>query len=146
MAITIIMQFVGSARLASEPSWRPLVVPAPNRGNIVPNDDPIFRRSDRVAYARKWEQLLLSNGHSTDVHAIEDGDENFGQTPVLMFFGHFSKALVYQLVSAGGILQAAKKLDFKTVTFFDKGPDGLYTFDIRGSQLPRCSQHNRVCI
>lgn len=102
--------------------------------------------ADRLEYARKVEQILLEIGMSADVSSVEINRYSYtpGPTPLLLLFGSFSKAYVFQLTKEGYLLRTAKALGFRTVDFFDRGPDGHYVFDL-SRDVPRCAKYNRVC-
>jgi hypothetical protein len=99
--------------------------------------------AEREEYAVQLQRAVLEAGGSLDVMVYDH--PAVGNPPTLLFFGHFSKAFVFQAVRTGQLLRSAKNLQFKSVAFFDRGPDGLYVFDLTGSEVPRCARFDRVC-
>jgi hypothetical protein len=70
-----------------------------------------------------------------------------GPSPTLMFFGHFTKEFVARALTSGAILHRAKQLGFKSVDFFDRGPEGHYQFVLsRSAPLPKCAAYQRLCL
>jgi hypothetical protein len=107
-------------------------------------------RFDRRSFAADLERELLKRGISDQVFAMEtpgqSGGITPGEVPVLMFFGHYSRAAVYQAVADGALLSKARDLGFKTVHFFDR-IDGFYVFDLsKTGPLPSCARYRRVCV
>jgi hypothetical protein len=103
-----------------------------------------FLRSERQAYARGLERIMVSNGVSANVLVYEGQVE---PTPMLMFFGHFSKEFVHRALTRGAVLERARELGFRSVDFFDRGPDGHFQFLVSKSEpLPRCAADNRLCL
>jgi hypothetical protein len=101
-------------------------------------------RNERLVYAQGLEKILLSNGVNVSV-AVYEGKAD--PTPTLMFVGHFSREFVERAVTSGAVLQRAKELGFKSVDFFDRGPDGHYQFVLSTTApLPKCAAYNRLCL
>jgi hypothetical protein len=106
----------------------------------------------RWAYANQLEKWFLSKGISMDVVAKErmsDFDKKYSPLskypyPHLVFFGHLSKATVFQLASTG-VLKNAAALGFKGVDFFDKGSEGHWFYDV-SKGAPRCDVNHRLCL
>jgi hypothetical protein len=63
----------------------------------------------------------------------------------LTFWGFISKAVVYQLITDGRILENAKARGFRKIDFDDRGEDGQWIFDLTGAVLPACDNARRVC-
>jgi hypothetical protein len=103
-----------------------------------------FLRSERQAYARGLEKIMVSNGVTANVLVYEGEVE---PTPMLMFFGHFSKEFVHRALTEGAVLARARELGFRSVDFYDRGPDGHFQFVVSKSEpLPRCAADNRMCL
>lgn len=101
-------------------------------------------RNERLVYAQGLERIMLSNGVNVGV-AVYEGKAD--PTPTLMFVGHFSREFVERAVTNGAVLQRAKELGFKSVDFFDRGPDGHYQFVLSTTApLPKCAAYNRLCL
>jgi hypothetical protein len=101
-------------------------------------------RSERQAYARGLERIMVSNGVSANVLVYEGQVE---PTPMLMFFGHFSKDFVHRALTQGAVLERARALGFRSIDFYDRGPDGHFQFVVSKSEpLPRCAADNRLCL
>jgi hypothetical protein len=101
-------------------------------------------RDERLAYAKGLEKILLSNGVNVSVVVYEGRAD---PTPTLMFVGHFSSEFVQRAVTNGAVLQRAKDLGFKSVDFFDRGPDGHYQFVLsKSAPLPKCATYHRLCL
>ena len=50
-------------------------------------------------------------------------------------------------VTNGAVLQRAKDLGFKSVDFFDRGPDSHYQFVLsKSAPLPKCATYHRLCL
>jgi hypothetical protein len=102
-------------------------------------------RNERLIYAQGLERILRSNGVSASVTVDEDG--RGGPTPALRFFGHFSPSFIHRSLTEGAVLERARSLGFRTVDFFDRGPDGNFVFELtKTGPLPRCEAHNRLCL
>jgi hypothetical protein len=102
-------------------------------------------RNERLIYAQGLERILRTNGVSASVAVDEDGQG--GPTPALRFFGHFSPAFIHRALTSGAVLERARSLGFRTVDFFDRGPDGNFVFELsKTGPLPRCEAHNRLCL
>jgi hypothetical protein len=93
-------------------------------------------QNEQAAYARRLEQVLLSNGTSADVF-IEPG-------PQLTIFMYLSKATVYQMIKDGHVLDNAFKLNFKRVRFHSKAGDSWF-FDM-SETMPVCDRTRRLCL
>ena len=103
-----------------------------------------FLRGERQAYARGLERIMVSNGVSANVLVYEGQVE---PTPMLMFFGHFSKEFVHRALTQGAVLERARDLGFRSVDFFDRGPDGHFQFVVsKTAPLPTCAAENRLCL
>jgi hypothetical protein len=101
-------------------------------------------RSERLAYARGLERIMVSNGVSANVLVYEGQVQ---PTPMLMFFGHFSKEFVHRALTQGAVLARARELGFRSVDFFDRAPDGHFQFVVSKTEpLPRCAADNRLCL
>jgi hypothetical protein len=101
-------------------------------------------RHERQVYAQGLEKILLANGVNVSVVVYEGKAD---PTPTLMFIGHFSREFVERAVTNGAVLQRAKELGFKSVDFFDRGPDGHYQFVLSMTgPLPKCAAYNRLCL
>jgi hypothetical protein len=102
-------------------------------------------RNERLIYAQGLERILRINGVSASVTVDEDGQG--GPTPALRFFGHFEPAFIHRALTSGAVLERARSLGFRTVDFFDRGPDGNYVFELsKTGPLPKCEAHNRMCL
>src|SRR5262245_57611731 len=88
----------------------------------LPASDAKAMRNERLVYAQGLERILRNNGVSASVTVDEDGKG--GPTPALRFFGHFSPAFVHRAMTDGAVLERARALGFRTVDFFDRGPEG----------------------
>jgi hypothetical protein len=103
-----------------------------------------MQRHERLVYAQGLEKILVSNGIGVSVMVYEG---QIGTSPTLMFFGHFSKEFVARSLTSGAVLQRAKELGFKSVDFFDRGPDGHYQFVLsKSAPLPKCAAYQRLCL
>lgn len=101
-------------------------------------------RQERQVYAQGLEKILLSNGVNVSVLVYEGKAD---PTPTLMFVGHFSREFVERAVTNGAVLERAKALGFKSVDFFDRGPDAHYQFVLSATApLPKCAAYNRLCL
>jgi hypothetical protein len=101
-------------------------------------------RHERQEYARGLEKILVSNGIGVGVLAYEG---QAGPTPTLMFFGNLSRDFVQSAVTKGAILERARALGFRSVDFFDRGPDSHYQFILsKTGPLPKCAAFNRLCL
>ena len=102
-------------------------------------------RNERLIYAQGLEKILRTNGVSASVAVDEEGQA--GPTPALRFFGHFSPSFIHRALTDGAVLERARSLGFRTVDFFDRGPDGNFVFELsKTGPLPRCEAHNRLCL
>jgi hypothetical protein len=102
------------------------------------------QRHERQEYARGLEKILVSNGISVGVLAYEGQS---GPTPTLMFFGNLSRDFVQSAVTKGAVLERARALGFRSVDFFDRGPDSHYQFILtQAGPLPKCAAFNRLCL
>lgn len=90
----------------------------------------------RELFRGNIERAFLRNGISVEV--VARGGE-------LMIYGWMTKALVYQLITDGKILDNGKSAGFTKIDFVDRGDDGRWTFDLSGDAIPRCDVRNRVC-
>ena len=104
----------------------------------------VARQPSQQEFAQELERFFLRNGITIDVNAIESDRAGYA-TPYLHFFGYMSKAMIFQLLENGKLLQTAKKIGFRGVDFQSK-VDGHYFFDLTGDgPIPHCAQHDRVC-
>jgi len=78
----------------------------------------------REVYAKTIERAMLDKGFNTEVHARGANKQILEYKFALM-----SKALVYQLVNEGRILESAKNVDFKKLIFTD-GFNSSWTYDL----------------
>jgi hypothetical protein len=70
-----------------------------------------------------------------------------GPTPTLMFVGSLSRDFVQRAVTTGAVLERARALGFRSVDFFDRGPDSHYQFVLsKTGPLPKCAAYNRLCL
>ena len=103
-----------------------------------------MQRHERRVYAQGLEKILVSNGMVVSVMVYEG---QVGTSPTLMFFGHFTKEFVARSLTNGAVLQRAKELGFKSVDFFDRGPEGHYQFVVsKTAPLPKCAAYQRLCL
>jgi hypothetical protein len=101
-------------------------------------------RNERQVYAQGLEKILVTNGVSVSVLSYEG---RVNPSPTLMFVGYFSRDFVARALTNGAVLQRAKELGFKSVDFFDRGPDGHYQFVVsKTAPLPKCATYNRMCL
>jgi len=101
-------------------------------------------RHERQVYARGLEKILVSNGMSVGVLVYEG---RAGPTPTLMFVGSLSRDFVQRAVTTGAVLERARALGFRSVDFFDRGPDSHYQFVLsKTGPLPKCAAYNRLCL
>ncbi len=101
-------------------------------------------RQDRQAYAQGLEKILVSNGMSVGVMVYEG---QAGPTPTLMFVGSLSRDFVQRAVTTGAVLERARALGFRSVDFFDRGPDSHFQFVLsKTGPLPKCAAYNRLCL
>ena len=101
-------------------------------------------RRERQVYAQGLEKILVSNGMSVGVLVYEG---QAGPTPTLMFVGSLSRDFVQRAVTTGAVLERAKALGFRSVDFFDRGPDSHYQFVLsKAGPLPKCAAYNRLCL
>jgi hypothetical protein len=101
-------------------------------------------RNERRVYAQGLEKILVANGVKMSVVVYEGPVE---PTPSLMFHGYFSKDFVSRALTNGAVLVRAKELGFKSVDFFDRGPDGHYQFVLsKSAPLPKCAAYQRLCL
>jgi hypothetical protein len=101
-------------------------------------------RRERQLYAQGLEKILVANGMSVGV-LVYDGQA--GPTPTLMFVGSLSRDFVQRAVTTGAVLERAKALGFRSVDFFDRGPDSHYQFVLsKTGPLPKCAAYNRLCL
>jgi hypothetical protein len=101
-------------------------------------------RLERQEYARGLERILVSNGVSVGV-VVYEGPA--GPAPTLMFFGELSREFVQMTASKGAVLERARELGFRSVDFFDRGPDSHYQFVLsQTGPLPKCAAYNRLCL
>jgi hypothetical protein len=101
-------------------------------------------RRERQAYAQGLEKILVSNGVSVGVLVYEG---QAGPTPTLMFIGSLSRDFVQRAVTTGAVLDRARALGFRSVDFFDRGPDSHYQFVLsKTGPLPKCAAYNRLCL
>jgi hypothetical protein len=113
----------------------------PETSQIAPEQ---MQRQERRVYAQGLEKILTSNGLSVSVMVYEG---QVGPSPTLMFFGHFTKEFVARALTSGAILHRSKELGFKSVDFFDRGPEGHYQFVLsRSAPLPKCAAYQRLCL
>jgi hypothetical protein len=102
-------------------------------------------RNERLIYAQGLEKIMRTHGVSASVAVDEDGKG--GPTPALRFFGHFAPSFIHRALTDGAVLERARSLGFKTVDFFDRGPDGNFVFELsKTGPLPKCEVHNRLCL
>jgi hypothetical protein len=102
-------------------------------------------RNERLIYAQGLEKILVANGVGASVMVDEDGQG--GPTPALMFFGQFSHSFIQRALTDGAVLERARALGFKSVDFFDRGPEGNFVFRLsKTGPLPKCEAHNRLCL
>jgi hypothetical protein len=105
--------------------------------------EQLLRRERRV-YAQGLEKILVSNGMSVGVLVYEG---QAGPTPTLMFVGSLSRDFVHRAVTIGAVLERAKALGFRSVDFFDRGPDSHFQFVLtKDGPLPKCAAFNRLCL
>jgi hypothetical protein len=103
-----------------------------------------MQRHERRVYAQGLEKILVSNGMGVSVMVYEG---QVGTSPTLMFFGHFTKEFVARALTSGAVLKRAKELGFKSVDFFDRGPEGHYQFVVsKTAPLPKCAAYQRLCL
>jgi hypothetical protein len=101
-------------------------------------------RLERQAYARGLEKILVSNGMSVGVLVYEG---QAGPTPTLLFVGSISREFVQRAVTTGAVLDRARALGFRSVDFFDRGPDSHFQFVLsKTGPLPKCAAYNRLCL
>jgi hypothetical protein len=101
-------------------------------------------RRERKEYAQGLEKILVSNGMSVGVLVYEG---QAGPTPTLMFVGSLSRDFVQRAVTTGAVLERARALGFRSVDFFDRGPDSHYQFVLsKTGPLPKCAAYNRLCL
>lgn len=102
------------------------------------------QRSERRVYAHGLEKILIDNGVNVSVLVYEG---QVGPTPTLMFVGYFSREFVSKALTNGAVLERARDLGFKSVDFFDRGPEGHYQFVLsKAAPLPKCAAYNRLCL
>jgi hypothetical protein len=100
--------------------------------------------SERQAYARGLEKILVTNGMNVGVLVYEG---QAGPTPTLMFVGSLSRDFVQRAVTTGAVLERARALGFRSVDFFDRGPDSHFQFVLsKSGPLPKCAAYNRLCL
>jgi hypothetical protein len=103
-----------------------------------------YLRRERLVYAQGLERILLANGLSVGVLVYEG---QAGPTPTLMFVGSLSRDFVHRAATKGAVLERARALGFRSVDFFDRGPDSHYQFVLsKDSPLPKCAAYNRLCL
>jgi hypothetical protein len=101
-------------------------------------------RLERQAYARGLEKILVTNGVNVGVLVYEG---QAGPTPTLMFVGSISRDFVQRAVTTGAVLERARALGFRSVDFFDRGPDSHFQFVLsKAGPLPKCAAYNRLCL
>jgi hypothetical protein len=121
---------------AAEPKARQRDASEPTREQVL--------RHERQVYARGLEKILVSNGMSVGVLVYEG---QAGPTPTLMFVGSLSRDFVQRAVTTGAVLERARALGFRSVDFFDRGPDSHYQFVLsKAGPLPKCAAYNRLCL
>jgi hypothetical protein len=102
-------------------------------------------RNERLIYAQGLEKILVANGVGASVIVDEDGQG--GPTPALMFFGQFSRSFIQRALTDGAVLERARTLGFRSVNFFDRGPEGNYVFELgKAGPLPKCDARYRMCL
>jgi hypothetical protein len=94
---------------------------------------------DRRRFRADIEKAFLSHGITMDLFASGPNETT------LTFWGFISKAVVYQLITDGRILENAKARGFRKIDFDDRGEDGQWIFDLTGAVLPACDNARRVC-
>ncbi len=130
-----------SIETGSLPPARPQ--PAPPRETPQLSHEQV-EHDERRVYAQGLEKILIANGVSVSV-LVYDGP--VAPTPTLIFLGHFSKDFVSRALTNGAVLARAKELGFKSVDFFDRGPDGHYQFVLsQTAPLPKCAAYQRLCL
>jgi hypothetical protein len=101
-------------------------------------------RQERQNYARGLEKILISHNMGVGVVVYEGAAE---PTPTLMFVGSLSRDFVQLTVTKGAVLERARALGFRSVDFFDRGPDSHYQFVLsKTGPLPKCAAHKRLCL
>ena len=101
-------------------------------------------RRERQVYAQGLEKILVANGMSVGVLVYEG---QAGPTPTLMFVGSLSRDFVQRAVTTGAVLERARALGFRSIDFFDRGPDSHYQFVLsKTGPLPKCAAYNRLCL
>lgn len=98
-------------------------------------------------YRTRLEHAFLESGISANVviqtkHSTP-GMRDFGRYPELIIWAYLSKAMVFQLITQGKILDNAKQAGFEMVDFFDKGNEGHWFFDL--TKAGNCDVYNRLC-
>jgi hypothetical protein len=134
-----------SRRLTSAETGAPAAEPEPKHretSDAAARDEVL--RQERRDYARGLERILVSHGMSVGV-VVYEGPA--GPAPTLMFVGSLSREFVQMTVTKGAVLERARTLGFRSVDFFDRGPDSHYQFVLSKTQpLPRCAAYNRLCL
>jgi hypothetical protein len=121
---------------AAEPKAKQPAAPELTRDQVL--------RHERQVYAKGLEKILVSNGMSVGVLVYEG---QAGPTPTLMFVGSLSRDFVQRAVTTGAVLERARALGFRSVDFFDRGPDSHYQFVLsKTGPLPKCAAYNRLCL
>lgn len=138
----------GPSRKAALPVWRRRSAACmPSGDGKLPEGDAAREqvlRNERLVYARGLEKILLSNGMRASVLVYEG---RATPTPMLIFVGRFARAFVHRALTEGAVLERARELGFRSVEFFDRGPDHHYQFVLsKTGPLPRCAAYNRLCL
>jgi hypothetical protein len=122
----------------------PAAEPKPRQREASEATREQFLRRERQVYAQGLEKILVANGMSVGVLAYEG---QAGPTPTLMFVGSLSRDFVQRAVTTGAVLERARALGFRSVDFFDRGPDSHYQFVLsKTAPLPKCAAYNRLCL
>jgi hypothetical protein len=96
---------------------------------------------DVVPYAQielrsNLEKALLKDGVDAELYI---------DTGALVVWTWLSRATVYHLITEGKVLDQAKAVGFRSVRFWDKGSEGMWTYALTGDIIPHCDIANRLC-
>lgn len=116
-----------------------------------PQPKPAGTPTSRAQYADTIRRAFLSSGIDIDATDLERQPESrtaesFKKYPRLWLFGYMNKPFVYRAITEWQFLAKAKERGFQSIEFFDKGPDGIWLFDISGSSIPACDIPKRICM
>lgn len=129
------------ARSAARAGQEGAHTPAGETAGLSPEQ---LQRDRRRVYAQGLERILVSNGINVSVTVYEG---QVAPTPTLMFLGHFSEEFVSKALTTGAVLKRARDLGFRSVDFFERGPEGHYQFMLsQTAPLPECAAYQRLCL